>query len=151
MDAQASSASLSKDKEITELLQVIKKLNAKIAASKQQTYDVSNPEIAKKLHDVQIASLEQRADYYRDYTKLYNWELSASSVMLWVTVIVVVCGLIFSGIQLWHAMKVGQNTDGTWEISATGMKITSSIVGVVVLAMSIAFVYLFLDRVYPIK
>ena len=151
MDSQSTPKPLTKDDEVAGLLQLVDKLNIKIASSEHQTYDVSNSEIAKKLHDVQMASLTQQIEFYKDGIAVYRWEMFASNVMLWVTVVVVLCGLGFSGAQLWHAMRIGQKTDGTWEISATGMRVTSSIVGVVVLAMSIAFVFLFLDRVYPVK
>jgi hypothetical protein len=37
------------------------------------------------------------------------------------------------------------------ELSASGVKITSSIAGVAILAMSLGFFYLYLKEVYPIK
>jgi hypothetical protein len=151
MGVQSSRGCPPEDKICQQYQRIDQLLSAKIASSKQPAYDSSNKEVAQKLHEMQIASLNQRIAYYDDYISLYHWEMTASSVILWLTVVVVVCGLVFSGMQLWHAMKVGQNTDGTWEISATGMKITSAVVGLIVLAMSIAFVYLFLDRVYPVK
>jgi hypothetical protein len=71
--------------------------------------------------------------------------------MMWIVVLVVFAGVGFSGFQLYHAARLGQKTDGTFEVSATGMKVTSTIVGVLILAMSIAFMLIFVDKVYTIR
>jgi hypothetical protein len=143
-------AETDKDAQIKGLTELVKALNHKLSAQSAVAATVS-PGFQKKYTEFQIASLEQQIAYTKQSVATYQWELFASSVMMWITVLVVIAGVGFSGFQLWHAARLGQNTDGTWEVSMTGMKVTSSVVGIIVLAMSIAFVFLFLDRVYPIQ
>jgi hypothetical protein len=63
---------------------------------------------------------------------------------------VVWVGLGLSAAQLIHSMRIGQKDDGTLEANVTGLKITSSVTGLLILGMSLAFVYLFLHEVYVI-
>ena len=82
----------------------------------------------------------------------FLWQRRASSVLLILVVIVVTAGVIFSAAQLWRTLHMGQplqNTD--LEISASKIRITSSVVGVVVLALSLVFLYLFIEQVYRIE
>lgn len=90
-------------------------------------------------------------------------------------VIVVCCGLIFSGIQFYIAMRgaleklkkgaatavqaktanagkdEGKPEQTTIKITLQGIEISSSIIGLIILAMSIAFFYLYLHQVFPIN
>jgi uncharacterized membrane protein YecN with MAPEG domain len=71
--------------------------------------------------------------------------------MLWVVVLVVISGLVFTATQLRHAMRFGTDTPSSVEANAQGMKITSSIVGLVVLMVSIVFVLTFVNQIYSIQ
>lgn len=82
----------------------------------------------------------------------FRWQQRASEVLMWTVLAVVFCGLAFSGYQLYHATRLGKDAGANEiEISADKVRITSSIVGLAVLFMSIAFLYLFLIEVYRIK
>ncbi|ACK53072.1 hypothetical protein Tmz1t_0280 [Thauera aminoaromatica] len=82
----------------------------------------------------------------------FRWQQRASEVLMWTVLAVVFCGLGFSGYQLYHATRLGKDPAANEiEISANKVRVTSSIVGLVVLFMSIAFLYLFLIEVYRIK
>mgnify|MGYP000947201081 CR=1 FL=1 len=82
----------------------------------------------------------------------FRWQQRASEVLMWTVLAVVFCGLAFSGYQLYHATRLGKDIGANEiEIGADKVRITSSIVGLAVLFMSIAFLYLFLIEVYRIK
>lgn len=97
---------------------------------------------------------------YYDYLTRINevqinkfvWQDRASEVTLWLVVIVVVSGLAMSGFQLWIAFRrPDHSTDTTIDLSAQNFRVTSSVVGIVVLIISIGFLFLFLREVYDIK
>jgi hypothetical protein len=94
-------------------------------------------------------------DYQRSLMKydqsLLAWQLLASNVLLWVVVIVTVAGVAYSGIQLATAARTGRQRDTTLEISAQKLRVTSSVVGIVVLAISFAFLLIFVQQVYQIR
>lgn len=82
----------------------------------------------------------------------FRWQQRASEVLMWTVLAVVFCGLGFSGYQLYHATRLGKDPAASEiEVSTNKVRVTSSIVGLVVLFMSIAFLYLFLIEVYRIK
>lgn len=111
-----------------------------------------------------------RSERYRietDYSKNYyaylvkradsniaqlDWQRSASEKLLWVVVFVVFSGVGFSGYQLWRSTRAGHSPgEATLELEAQRIRVTSSVVGVVVLAISMAFFYFFLVEVYRIR
>lgn len=109
--------------------------------------------------DVQAAFDKYQVQYYAflgQQTTVaienFRWQQRASEILMWTVLAVVFCGLAFSGYQLYHATRLGKDTPASEiEIGADRLRITSSIVGLVVLFMSIAFLYLFLIEVYRIK
>ncbi len=67
-------------------------------------------------------------------------------------VIVVIAGVLFAAFQLWKSVSVaGVQLNSELEISAKNVRITSSIVGVVVLVISIAFLYIYTHEVYQLR
>lgn len=82
----------------------------------------------------------------------FEWQQRASEFLLWLVVSVVLSGILFSGYQLWKAAQIKKfSGDSSIEISIQKVKLTSSIVGLLVLTISIIFLYLFLVEVYRIK
>ena len=86
------------------------------------------------------------------------WQARASEILIWVVVIVCLSGVVFSGYQLWRATAptpsgatptaLGETTvEASWQ----NVRITSSVIGLVVLVISVAYLYLFLKEVYDIK
>ena len=76
---------------------------------------------------------------------LLDWQLFASDVLLWVVVVLAAAGVIYSGLQLAAAART------TFEISLQRVRVTSSVVGIVVLAISFGFLIIFVQQVYQIK
>jgi len=118
------------------------------------------------------------AEYYKTYLdglaatqlRTFNWQFWTSVVLLVVVVVICISGVIFSGFQLYSATAQdfrGRNADrlnadhlaankpdqlaANVELSWQSVRVTSSVIGLVVLVISLAFFYLFLKDVYPIS
>lgn len=106
-----------------------------------------------------------RSFLIRDET--FKWQIFSSKIIFLTVLLVVFCGLIFAGIQFYIAMKsinkhivkeIDSNNVNTndipvanIELSVQGLKVNSSILGVIILVISLAFFYLYLIYVYPIN
>jgi hypothetical protein len=77
----------------------------------------------------------------------FEWSLIASEIMFFMVLVMVLAGLVFAAIQF----RSSAPTPTDLEISTTGLKVSSSVLGVVILAMSMAFFYVYTRYVYPIQ
>jgi hypothetical protein len=87
----------------------------------------------------------------RHRSAVFAWQASASKFVFGMVMILVLSGLVFSAVQFYISMHRG--TDGASnevELSMQSVKVRSQFLGVVTLAMSLAFFYLYVSRVYPI-
>ena len=72
--------------------------------------------------------------------------------MLFLVIVVVLSGVLFSGFQIWKASNTSDITsESSIELSIQKIKVTLSVVGVIVLSISIIFLYFFLIEVYRIN
>ena len=114
----------------------------------------------------QSSNLEHRS-------KTFAWQLFASKIIFIIVMIIVLSGLVLSYLHFYKSLspagvlplKQVSPTDDTVqteqmkqnlpvneiEISLTGIKINSSIIGLIILVISIAFLYMYLIYVFPIK
>jgi hypothetical protein len=94
---------------------------------------------------------------YAHRRSVFDWQLFSSKVIFWMVNMVVIVGILFAAVQFYVSMKpnsLNGNADRAqmeFEASTTGFKIKSSILGVIILAMSITFYYLFLAYAYDVK
>jgi len=118
----------------------------------------------------------QRTFEDNDYAMKHRWrsfdfQFFASEIIFLLVILIVLTGIIFSGIQFRYTLKnlqlkekildtakhndAGQQaidllkTD--LELGKEGIKVNSSVLGVIILVISIAFFYLYLIYVYPIN
>jgi hypothetical protein len=89
---------------------------------------------------------------------VFRWQLLSSKVIFAVVLLLVGLGMYFAAIQFKVDLKGnGKNEKGGGgqatdiELSAKGIKVTSPVLGVVVLTLSLGFFYLYLVYVYPIE
>ncbi|MCB1492689.1 MAG: hypothetical protein KDJ77_12985 [Rhodobiaceae bacterium] len=120
--------------------------------------DVVSPEI---LGEAGTESMRAAFKSYYDYrvrgfahrSDVFAWQLLSSKLIFALVVAIVLLGLYFSWLQF-HASYRGNaghgDTDTTVELGTTGIKITSPVLGVIILTLSLAFFYLYLVNVYPI-
>lgn len=95
----------------------------------------------------------------RHNREIFEWQLYSSRVIFWVVLILVSIGIIFSAIQFYKSMLISRSIKESdrlelqteLEVSAKGLKISSPVLGVIILVISLAFFYLFIIHVYPIQ
>ena len=108
---------------------------------------------------------EYRASGYAYRSRVFEWQLLSSRVIFLVVLALVGAGMYFAAVQF-HAALVGVRAAKTgagaqaavtalplatqFEVSAKGVVVNSSVLGIVILAVSLAFFYLYLVYVYPI-
>ena len=117
----------------------------------------------KKIED-KIFSLKHKE-------RSFNFQHIASIVIFIVVIIIVLSGILFSGMQFRHTLKqaiikeklldAAKGAEGAtdafsamkteMEITKDGVKVNSSVLGVLILVISLAFFYMYLIYVYPIK
>jgi len=98
----------------------------------------------KKQYEYLIAKMDVTIAAYRT-ARL------ALDIILGLVVLVVVSGLCFSGFQLWKSISVaGVQPTSEMELSASKVRITSSVVGVVVLLISLAFLFIYATMIYGV-
>jgi len=104
----------------------------------------------RRLQQHHVTMLEHREDVLR-------WQLTANQISFWMVLVLVFTGLVFAGIQFRTAMQStkasGEDTEAMQEVSlgAEGVTIRSSVLGVIILALSLAFFYLYLVYVFPVE
>jgi hypothetical protein len=106
---------------------------------------------------------EYRANGYAYRSRVFEWQLLSSRLIFAVVLALVCAGLYFAWVQFRAAMlaasrpatapdSAGQGVTlaTQLEMSAKGIVVNSSVMGVIILALSLGFFYLYLVYVYPI-
>jgi len=112
---------------------------------------------------------EYRASGYKHRMELFKWQLFSSRIIFFVVIFLVLAGVYFSWVQFRTAIKekrkpnpavkngapelVQANKSEITEVEASikGIKVSSPILGVIILVISLLFFYLYLIYVYPIN
>jgi hypothetical protein len=128
-------------------IEVVKNLNAQIAALQAQV-SAQNSALAQKYQEALLAQYSENIDLMKVVVHIYKWQLNASTILLWTVIVVVASGVILSAVQMLTATKLDQSS---FEASFKSIKITSSIVGLLVLAMSLGLLLIFVRYVYKIE
>lgn len=96
-------------------------------------------------------------DYYEYENKLrmqtlavLRWQLAASYVVLALVVIVTGLGVVLAYKEVQQAIKIGQSNESSMTLEARKIQITSAVTGVVILVLSLFFLFLFLEKVYQL-
>jgi hypothetical protein len=109
--------------------------------------DAQRERLGEALYSDHLAAL----DYNR---RVFEWQMVSTQISFFVVIGLVVSGLVFAAIQFRRGMMATQgNPDFSTdlELTAKGLKVSSPVLGVVVLALSLGFFYLYLRHVYPIE
>lgn len=103
--------------------------------------------LGRALYEDHIASF----DYNR---RVFEWQMTSTKVSFWVVIGLVGAGILFAGIQFRRAMNAtgdAQDLTTDLEISGKGIKMSSPVLGVIILGISLGFFFLYLRHVYPIE
>lgn len=111
----------------------------------------------RQYDDYYTKSLKQRWDSF-------NWQYRSSRIIFWFVILIMVSGLFFASVQFYISYKIVKSTTNKLdrggdsdpakdeiEVSLSGIKVKSSVLGVIILVISIAFFYLYLVHIYPIN
>jgi hypothetical protein len=109
-------------------------------------------ELGRALYEDYAESLTHNRD-------VFLWQLRSGQIIFWVILLLVFVGILFSGLQFGKSFLLLRAGSGAkpeemhteLELSTKGVKISSSVLGVVILVTSLAFLYLYLVHVYPIE
>lgn len=90
--------------------------------------------------------------------KVFKWQLISSKVIFVAVLVLVFAGIYFAAVQFHKDLgrkpkKEASESSKVTEFAASvkGIKVSSPILGVIILVISLAFFYLYLVYVYPIK
>ena len=123
-----------------------------IARLRSENSKLSGP-LAQDYRDYLKAFYAADIETRRQNIEAYRWQLRTATVVLWLIIVITMCGIAFSGIQLWYGLQLKRkgNTDIDLEISMEKLRLKSSVVGVTVLVLSGAFFLVFVEKVYRIE
>jgi DUF1365 family protein len=110
----------------------------------------------QELEKAYVTTRLKQYQYIRDVMDInlstLNAQRFASNIILWLVALVAFAGISFAGFQLWKSVTVaGIQMSNDLEISASKVRVTSSIVGVTVLIVSLAFLYVYTTEIYQIR
>jgi hypothetical protein len=124
---------------------------------------LSDPGTRQRYLDAMQRYYEYRANGYAYRSRVFEWQLLSSRVIFMVVLVLVGAGIYFAAVQFRGAMHAaarpaaeasppapGVGLATQLEVSAKGIVVNSSVMGVIILTLSLAFFYLYLVYVYPI-
>jgi hypothetical protein len=111
-----------------------------------------------------LEGLKSRLKYERDFyasqsgdilfrKDAFEWQLFSSRIVFALVLLVVFAGLGFSTLQFYMDFRTkttGPATASSLQLSKDGITVSSPVLGVIILVVSITFLYLYLQFVYPI-
>ncbi len=141
-DVQAKlDKAISRSKQLEQIIQLLNK-----------NVEAGNSPVQQKYREAQIAEYDHSIALMKYTRSMLDWVLYASNFCLWLVSIIVLAGVAFSGFQLWQAARLGvPQAETKLEIATNQFRLTSSVVGIVVLGMSFFFFYLFVKEIYAVK
>lgn len=123
------------------------------------TIEQLKKQVDLSIHELRLQQNRLEIAILKDTENVFLWQRKSSIYIFWIVVAVVISGLVFSGIQFYLSYASSNKTNKEenlenkteLEISAQGVKLSSSIIGIIILVISLAFFYMYLIYVYPIK
>ena len=126
--------------------------------------DVDDEETQARCWEAYRASLDYYATGLEHRARVFAWQHLSTRVIFFVVLGLVAVGIYFAWAQFQRGLsqpmtQTKQATEVTavtpsaheLEISPKGIRVSSPVLGVVILALSLAFFYLYLVYVYPIR
>jgi hypothetical protein len=82
--------------------------------------------------------------------ELFEFQLFSSKILFGLVIFIIIFGLILSGLQFLKKDLPDEKATSL-EIGMSGVKISSDILGLLILTISLAFFYIYLNNVYPVN
>lgn len=133
-------------------------------------------ELDEQTRDAAVSSMREYYRYrqsgYEHRRAVFDWQLQSSKIIFWVVIVMVGTGIYFSGVQFHAALRsqsmseagegkqtavateaasTGASLETSIEAGGGGIKVSSPVLGVIILVISLLFFYLYLVHIYPIS
>lgn len=124
----------------------------KLEADAKNQSGIADPVLEKAYTETKKKEYEYLAAMMDLNIAVFQAQRYASLVILVMVVVVVLAGTTFAGFQLWKSISAaGVQPSSDLELSASKVRVTSSTVGVVVLTISLIFLYIYAKEIYHIR
>ncbi len=109
--------------------------------------------VLAKYYESLIQYFDYRISGYKHRERVFSWQLFSSKVIFFSVLFLLIVGVYFSYLQFRKAMKgdSSETLSTDLEASAQGFKVSSPVLGVIILVISLIFFYLYLVYIYPIR
>lgn len=99
------------------------------------------------------AYYDYRSEGFDHRRRVFAWQLLSSKAIFLLVIFLVMAGVYFSWLQFRQGLKGGEGgaSHTTLEATPGGIKLSSPVLGVIILTLSLLFFYLYLVHVYPIE
>ena len=120
---------------------------------------VQDAETNARFLEAMRAMYVSHAEGFAHRSRVFQWQLFSARLIFATVLLLVGIGMVFAAIQFRAGFRAS-GPDGKIvlpdirtevEFAATSVKVSSPVLGVVILVISLAFFYLYLVYVYPIK
>ena len=97
------------------------------------------------------AYYDYRINGFKHRHSVFQWQLYSSKIVFIAVLVLLLAGIVFSGIQFWKGLKDNKLETTSLEALPTGIKVSSPVLGIIVLIISLLFFYLYLVYIFPIQ
>ena len=88
----------------------------------------------------------------RHQRDVFQWQLLSSRILFVIALVLVIAGIYFAAVQFRRDMREGkEGAASTLKFEKDGIEVSSSVLGVIILVISLVFFYLYLVFIYPIE
>lgn len=122
------------------------------------TLSAMDPQTREKYLESLRGYYAYRIQGYEQRQETFAWQLFSSRIIFWAVLFLVFAGIYFAAVQFHVGLRRqpgpgGQIVEPVTELaaSAEGIKVSSPVLGVIILVISLVFFYLYLAFVYPIS
>ncbi len=84
---------------------------------------------------------------------VFQWQLLSSRILFVIVLMLVIAGIYFAAVQFRRDMREGKEgtASTTLKFEKDGIEVSSSVLGVIILVISLVFLYLYLVFIYTIE
>ena len=114
---------------------------------------LANDDVRERCDAANIAYYKYFEFGLKHRQKVFQWQNTSSKIIFIVVIFLVGMGMIFAWRQFERGFNRPPDAEApghTLEIGTAGVKVSSPVLGVIILTLSLAFFYLYLVYVYPI-
>lgn len=118
--------------------------------------DIQDEATIKKCWAAYQAYFEYYLDGFEHRRRVFDWQYISTLIIFVVVILLVAIGIFFAWIQFRLSMSADNSNRDTAgdihevEISTSGVRVSSPVLGVIILTLSLAFFYLYLVHIFPI-